>query len=106
MPTIYTFYLFQDIFKKEIMDFTIFWYPVHLQKLPSKNSLTSSSVDILFFLHSSAVIINPGVQKPHCNPSARGRSVHQSIYPSYEEHEKDETKGHLFTGSEVDKCPN
>src|ERR1700682_4338445 len=51
------------------IDFTMLWYPVQRQRLPSSPTRISRSVG--FGLRSSsclAAMIIPGVQKPHCRP--------------------------------------
>src|SRR5271154_261067 len=56
-------------FAADIIDFTMFWYPVHRQRFPEIASRTSSSVGLGFFDRSSIATINiPGVQNPHCSP--------------------------------------
>src|SRR6056297_116370 len=48
---------------------TMFWYPVHLQRLPAMPKRTSSSVGFAFSCsRRCARVIIPGVQKPHCSP--------------------------------------
>jgi hypothetical protein len=51
------------------MDRTMFSYPVQRQTWPDIASLTSASVGFgLLSSSQRAVIIMPGVQKPHCSP--------------------------------------
>jgi hypothetical protein len=50
-------------------DLTMFSYPVQRQSWPDIASRTSSSVGSGWWSSSHrAVIIMPGVQKPHCSP--------------------------------------
>src|SRR6202012_4678299 len=50
-------------------DLTMFSYPVHRQTCPDIASRTSASVGSgLLSSNHRAVIIMPGVQKPHCSP--------------------------------------
>ena len=50
-------------------DLTMFSYPVHRQTWPDIASRTSAAVGSSLLSSSQrAVIIMPGVQKPHCSP--------------------------------------
>src|SRR5690606_13808136 len=68
---------------------TMFWYPVHRHRLPSRPERTSSSSGSGFsFSRSSACMSIPGVQKPHCsawlswNACCSGCSSPSSAKPS------------------------
>ena len=50
-------------------DFTMLWYPVHRQRLPSRPSRTSRSVGFgISSSNDTAASTIPAVQYPHCRP--------------------------------------